>query len=333
MAVQRLYGLSDRTVMGMQGAMRFARTEEEQTASSSAIIRSFEQTMKQLQIPLSEIASTMDESMTTFIRSADDILSRTGEIDAASIASIMRAVRLQTGMEGRQLERVQQAFMGQGISQDDVTQTLLFRAAQQATGATNPSEVLAAMDDLSRGEGDKNIMKRFLESLKEISGGSLEMLRHLMRGAFTNLSYTDINKITERRDIDFGEFFERMEESRQALRGQNDPVNRYEPTAAERTVTSGEKMMSTYENRMIGIGEANIDRLGKILNALNAMYTATANFPTALEKFISENKEKIKDGGMDLLSSAPYGIGMTPAALFKIGLKKLVKSLASEDNE
>lgn len=333
MAVQRLYGLSDRTVMGMQGAMRFARTEEGQTASSSAIIRSFEQTMKQLQIPLSEIASTMDESMTTFIRSADDILSRTGEIDAASIASIMRAVRLQTGMEGRQLERVQQAFMGQGISQDDVTQTLLLRATQQATGLTNPSEILAAMEDLSRGEGDKNIMKRFLESLKEISGGSLEMLRHLMRGAFTNLSYTDINKITGQGDIDFGEFYKKVDESRQALREQNDPTNRYEPTAAERTVTSGEKMMSTYENRMIGIGEANIDRLGKILNAINAMYTATANFPTALEKFISENKEKIKDGGMDLLSSAPYGIGMIPAALYKIGLKELVKSLASEDNK
>ena len=333
MAVQRLYGLSDRTVMGMQGAMRFARTEEGQTASSSAIIRSFEQTMKQLQIPLSEIASTMDESMTTFIRSADDILSRTGEIDAASIASIMRAVRLQTGMEGRQLERVQQAFMGQGISQDDVTQTLLLRATQQATGLTNPSEILAAMEDLSRGEGDKNIMKRFLESLKEISGGSLEMLRHLMRGAFTNLSYTDINKITGQGDIDFGEFYKKVDESRQALREQNDTTNRYEPTAAERTVTSGEKMMSTYENRMIGIGEANIDRLGKILNAINAMYTATANFPTALEKFISENKEKIKDGGMDLLSSAPYGIGMIPAALYKIGLKELVKSLASEDNK
>lgn len=321
MAVQRLYGLSDRTVMGMQGAMRFARTEEGQTASSSAIIRSFEQTMKQLQIPLSEIASTMDESMTTFIRSADDILSRTGEIDAASIASIMRAVRLQTGMEGRQLERVQQAFMGQGISQDDVTQTLLLRATQQATGLTNPSKILAAMEDLSRGEGDKNIMKRFLESLKEISGGSLEMLRHLMRGAFTNLSYTDINKITGQGDIDFGEFYKKVDESRQALREQNDPTNRYEPTAAERTVTSGEKMMSTYENRMIGIGEANIDRLDKILNAINAMYTAIANFPTALEKFISENKEKIKDGGK------------IPAALHKIGLKELVKSLVSEDNK
>lgn len=326
MAVQRLYGLSDRTVMGMQGAMRFARTEEGQTASSSAIIRSFEQTMKQLQIPLSEIASTMDESMTTFIRSADDILSRTGEIDAASIASIMRAVRLQTGMEGRQLERVQQAFMGQGISQDDVTQTLLFRAAQQATGAMNPSDVLAAMDDLSRGEGDKNIMKRFLESLKEISGGSLEMLRHLMRGAFTNLSYTDINKITERRDIDFGEFFEKMEESRQALRRQNDPTNRYEPTAAERTVTSGEKMMSTYENRMIGIGEANIDRLGKMLNVINGIYNSITSFPTAVENLFTQCKDAFDRGDGDMGTAAITALQNFPGIMMEAFFKKMIRS-------
>lgn len=326
MAVQRLYGLSDRTVMGMQGAMRFARTEEGQTASSSAIIRSFEQTMKQLQIPLSEIASTMDESMTTFIRSADDILSRTGEIDAASIASIMRAVRLQTGMEGRQLERVQQAFMGQGISQDDVTQTLLFRAAQQATGAMNPSEVLAAMDDLSRGKGDKNIMKRFLESLKEISGGSLEMLRHLMRGAFTNLSYTDINKITERRDIDFGEFFEKMEESRQALRRQNDPTNRYEPTAAERTVTSGEKMMSTYENRMIGIGEANIDRLGKMLNAINGIYNSITSFPTAVENLFTQYKDALDRGDGATATAARTALQNFPGIMMEAFFKKTIRS-------
>lgn len=326
MAVQRLYGLSDRTVMGMQGAMRFARTEEGQTASSSAIIRSFEQTMKQLQIPLSEIASTMDESMTTFIRSADDILSRTGEIDAASIASIMRAVRLQTGMEGRQLERVQQAFTGQGISQDDVTQTLLFRAAQQATGAMNPSDVLAAMDDLSRGEGDKNIMKRFLESLKEISGGSLEMLRHLMRGAFTNLSYTDINKITERRDIDFGEFFEKMEESRQALRRQNDPTNRYEPTAAERTVTSGEKMMSTYENRMIGIGEANIDRLGKMLNAINGIYNSITSFPTAVENLFTQYKDALDRGDGATATAARTALQNFPGIMVEAFFKKMIRS-------
>ena len=332
MAVQRLYGLSDQSVMGMQGAMRFARTEEGQTASSSAIIRSFEQTMKQLQIPLSEIASTMDESMTTFIRSADDILSRTGEIDAANIAAIMRAVRLQTGMEGRQLERVQEAFMGKGISQDEVTQTLLFRAAQQATGSTVPSEILAALDDLTRGEGDQNVMKRFLDILTQMAGGSTETLRHLTRGAFTTLTYTDINELTKNGTLEYKETFDKVQKSREALRAQNDPTNRYEPTAAERTVTSGEKMMSTYENRMIGIGEANIDRLGKILNALNAIYTASANFPSTLEKFVSENKDKISNGAMDLASSSPLGIFAGLHALAKYAIRDRVQSLIDKEN-
>lgn len=265
MAVQRLYGLSDRTVMGMQGAMRFARTEEGQTASSSAIIRSFEQTMKQLQIPLSEIASTMDESMTTFIRSADDILSRTGEIDAASIASIMRAVRLQTGMEGRQLERVQQTFMGQGISQDDVTQTLLLRAVQQATGANSPSEAFAKMDDLTK---NPEIMKVFLDILQQYAGGSIEMLRSLMRGAFTNLSWTDIVDLTKSGTLDSNKVFDEVKKSEQALKGKNDQINRYEATAAKRTVTTGEALTAAYENKMIGWGEENIARLFKILEAI-----------------------------------------------------------------
>ena len=311
MAVQRLYGLSDQSVMGMQGAMRFARTEEGQTASSSAIIRSFEQTMKQLQIPLSEIASTMDESMTTFIRSADDILSRTGEIDAANIAAIMRAVRLQTGMEGRQLERVQEAFMGKGISQDEVTQTLLFRAAQQATGSTVPSEILAALDDLTRGEGDQNVMKRFLDILTQMAGGSTETLRHLTRGAFTTLTYTDINELTKNGTLEYKETFDKVQKSREALRAQNDPTNRYEPTAAERTVTSGEKMMSAYENRMVSIGETNIDRLGKILNALNGIYTSISDTSSSVESFYTRFMEAYKknDGStMQQLSTVLHGL-------------------------
>lgn len=332
MAVQRLYGLSDQTIMGLQGAMRFARTEEGQTASSSAIIRSFEQTMKQLQIPLSEIASTMDESMTTFIRSADDILSRTGEIDAANIAAIMRAVRLQTGMEGRQLERVQESFMGQGISQDEVTQTLLFRAAQQATGSTTPSEILAALDDLTKGKGDENVMKRFLDALTQMAGGSLETLRHLMRGAFTKLTYTDINALTETGTLDYEKTFEKVKESSQALQAQNDPTNRYAPTAAERTVTTGEKMMSAYENKMIGIGEANIDRLGKILNAINGIYNNLANFPASITdilKTIPENKEKF---GMDVASSSPLGIFAIPHALSKYVVREWAQSFIDKEN-
>lgn len=308
MAVQRLYGLSDQSVMGMQGAMRFARTEEGQTASSSAIIRSFEQTMKQLQIPLSEIASTMDESMTTFVRSADDILSRTGEIDAANIAAIMRAVRLQTGMEGRQLERVQEAFMGKGISQDEVTQTLLLRAVQQATGASTPSEAFAKMDDLTK---DPDIMKEFLQILQQYSGGSLEMMRNLMKGAFTNLTWTDVNELTAGGNFDYEKIFETVRQAEQALQQRNDSTNRYEPTAAERTVTTGEKMMSAYENRMIGIGEANIDRLGKILNALNAIYTSISDTSSSVESFYTRFMEAYKknDGStMQQLSTVLHGL-------------------------
>lgn len=304
MAVQRLYGLSDQSVMGMQGAMRFARTEEGQTASSSAIIRSFEQTMKQLQIPLSEIASTMDESMTTFVRSADDILSRTGEIDAANIAAIMRAVRLQTGMEGRQLERVQEAFMGKGISQDEVTQTLLLRAVQQATGASTPSEAFAKMDDLTK---DPDIMKQFLQILQQYAGGSLEMMRNLMKGAFTNLTWTDVNELTAGGNFDYEKIFETVRQAEQALQQRNDPTNRYEPTAAERTVTTGEKMMSAYENRMIGIGETNIDRLGKILNAINGIYTSISDTSSLVESFYTRFMEAYKknDGStMQQLSTA-----------------------------
>ena len=333
MAVQRLYGLSDRTVMGMQGAMRFARTEEGQTASSSAIIRSFEQTMKQLQIPLSEIASTMDESMTTFIRSADDILSRTGEIDAANIAAIMRAVRLQTGMEGRQLERVQESFMGQGISQDEVTQTLLFRAARQATGSTTPSEILAALDDLTKGKGDENVMKRFLDALTQMAGGSLETLRHLMRGAFTKLTYTDINALTETGTLDYKKTFEVVKESSQALQAQNDPTNRYAPTAAERTVTAGEKMMSAYENKMIGIGEANIDRLGKILNAINGIYTHFAS--DGLTQDIKKASEFLlsKDSATSSsVSKIVFGgwAGLSPEILLRVAAAWAKKKMEEE---
>lgn len=325
MAVQRLYGLSDQSVMGMQGAMRFARTEEGQTASSSAIIRSFEQTMKQLQIPLSEIASTMDESMTTFVRSADDILSRTGEIDAANIAAIMRAVRLQTGMEGRQLERVQEAFMGKGISQDEVTQTLLLRAVQQATGASTPSEAFAKMDDLTK---DPDIMREFLQILQQYSGGSLEMMRNLMKGAFTNLTWTDVNELTAGGNFDYEKIFETVRQAEQALQQRNDPTNRYEPTAAERTVTTGEKMMSAYENRMIGIGETNIDRLGKILNAINGIYTSISDTSSSVESFYTRFMEAYKknDGStMQQLSTVLHGLPGLPSLLMYGFLKSLKK--------
>ena len=181
--------------------------------------------------------------------------------------------------------------MGKGISQDEVTQTLLLRAVQQATGASTPSEAFAKMDDLTK---DPDIMKEFLQILQQYSGGSLEMMRNLMKGAFTNLTWADVNELTAGGNFDYEKIFETVRQAEQALQQRNDPTNRYEPTAAERTVTTGEKMMSAYENRMIGIGEANIDRLGKILNALNAIYTSISDTSSSVESFYTRFMEAYK---------------------------------------
>ena len=73
--------------------------------------------------------------------------------------------------------------------------------------------------------------------------------------------------------------------------------------------------MSAYENKMIGIGEANIDRLGKILNAINGIYTHFANdgltqdikkaseFLLSKDSATSSSVSKIAFGGWAGLSS------------------------------
>lgn len=327
MAVQRLYGLSDQTVMGMQGAMRFATDEQGQTTSSSAVIRSFEQTMKQLQIPLSEIASTMDESMSTFIRSADDILSRTGEIDAASIASIMRAVRLQTGMEGRQLERVQQTFMGEGISQDEVTQTLLFRAAQQATGAQTPSEVFAAMENLPK---NPEIMRNMLDYMQQYSGGSLEMMRNLMAGAFKNLSWTDIKDLTQNGMPNFDELFKRIQQSEEALRQQNDEVNRYEPTAAQRTVSVAERTQAELDNKLSAWGAENIKKLFDILNEINRGVNNVSAVKELYEGLFNKMKDAFSKGDQRTANMAAFNIANLPGLFMRMGAENLWEKIKEE---
>lgn len=111
-------------------------------------------------------------------------------------------------------------------------------------------------------------MKVFLDILQQYAGGSIEMLRSLMRGAFTNLSWTDIVDLTKSGTLDSNKVFDEVKRSEQALKGENDQINRYEATAAKRTVTTGEALTAAYENKMIGWGEENIARLFKILEAI-----------------------------------------------------------------
>lgn len=76
---------------------------------------------------------------------AENVLNRTGGINTAGIVRSMTSIQNATGMEGRQLERVQNSLMGNNISQDDVSQALLLRTAREVAGPDAQLSDLQAM--------------------------------------------------------------------------------------------------------------------------------------------------------------------------------------------
>lgn len=264
MAAERQYGIQG--VDSLQAVMRFAL--DESTKSSSAIIRSIEMTMKDLRKPFSEIASTMDESLSTFTKTADEVLSKTGEIDATKIAATMRTVRLTTDMEGRQLERVQQAAMGIGLSQDDVTQAYLHRAVQQTKGPNmTTSEMFAIEENLTE---HPDVMRNLMDLFQQASGGVNEQFIQLLKGAFPGLSYNDILGWTKSGYFDREKAVQDIQaRGEQALAPENDRINRYSPTEAAETVGSGEQMMKNFENWLAEKGIGNLQKINDIYTFLH----------------------------------------------------------------
>ena len=290
MSAERLYGLSPQSINQLQRTMRFS--DEESTRSSSSVIRIFEQTMKQLQLPFSEIASTMEESLTSFNRTADSVLSKAGDFDAAKIASVLAGVRAYTGAEGRQLERYQQAFTGQSISQDDTTQAYLLRALMKSNPSISThSEAMSRIETI---EESPKLVRSFVKTLSEMTS-TQEQFIQVLKSAFTNLSYTDIRKLLEEGKQQSGgdwrkslePLFLKIEENTKKIAKQNEDTNRYAPNAAQKTVSSGEALMSAYENKMIALGETNLPKLQSILESINQIKDTLIQSPDKVSGFLS----------------------------------------------
>ena len=290
MSAERLYGLSPQSINQLQRTMRFS--DEEGTRSSSSVIRIFEQTMKQLQLPFSEIASTMEESLTSFNRTADSVLSKAGDFDAAKIASVLAGVRAYTGAEGRQLERYQQAFTGQSISQDDTTQAYLLRALMKSNPSISThSEAMSRIETI---EESPKLVRSFVKTLSEMTS-TQEQFIQVLKSAFTNLSYTDIRKLLEEGKQQSGgdwrkslePLFLKIEENTKKIAKQNEDTNRYAPNAAQKTVSSGEALMSAYENKMIALGETNLPKLQSILESINQIKDTLIQSPDKVSGFLS----------------------------------------------
>lgn len=306
MAAERLYGIAPSAVNRLQGALRFG--DENTSYGGSAIIRAFERSMRELKLPFSEIASTMEESLETFSKRSDEILSKAGEFDAGKVAAVMSGIRTATGAQGRQLERYQSAFLGSGISQDETTQALLLRTLTR----TNPnirtySEAMEQLEKVQSGNADPEFMRSFLSELQGLSQNN-EQFINLLKGVFPNLSWQDIRKqfATGEPTEVIDRIYNEIQKSFGALK--ETPRGAYEPTEARQTVGRAERIIATDANKQITQGEKSLGDVCEILDSIkqdtnsinNALINKATTYLTTPGQVIQDTKtlnEAFKQAG------------------------------------
>ena len=306
MAAERLYGIAPSAVNRLQGALRFG--DENTSYGGSAIIRAFERSMRELKLPFSEIASTMEESLETFSKRSDEILSKAGEFDAGKVAAVMSGIRTATGAQGRQLERYQSAFSGSGISQDETTQALLLRTLTR----TNPnirtySEAMEQLEKVQSGNADPEFMRSFLSELQGLSQNN-EQFINLLKGVFPNLSWQDIRKqfATGEPTEVIDRIYNEIQKSFGALK--ETPRGAYAPTEARQTVGRAERITATDANKQITQGEKSLGDVCEILDSIkqdtnsinNALINKATTYLTTPGQVIRDTKtlnEAFKQAG------------------------------------
>lgn len=328
MAAERLFGLSPNAVNRLQGAMRFG--DQDSGIGASAIIREFEQAMKNLGIPFEQIASTMEESLDTFVTQSDQILSKRGEFDAKELAAMFSGIRQATGLQGRQLERVQQAFTGQGISKDEVTNAMLVRSIQEVMpDKTSYSEIQEELEKIRAGAADPKVMENFLNRVVERSGGGSEQLRLAMSEIFPNLSWNDINS-TIQKDSDpsklVSNLFDLYKQASQRIR--ETPTEAYDRDAARRTVGTGETILASDMNRQMSEGANILGEIRDLVREINDRGKKVADMELEVpkEKIIQQSAT----GGSGLVNMSTVSGGVDAGRAISQWFKRALDEWARE---
>lgn len=328
MAAERLFGLSPNAVNRLQGAMRFG--DQNSGTGASAIIREFEQAMKNLGIPFEQIASTMEESLDTFVTQSDQILSKRGEFDAKELAAMFSGIRQATGLQGRQLERVQQAFTGQGISKDEVTNAMLVRSIQEVMpDKTSYSEIQEELEKIRAGAADPEVMENFLNRVVERTGGGSEQLRLAMSEIFPNLSWNDINS-TIQKDSDpsklVSNLFDLYKQASQRIR--ETPTEAYDRDAARRTVGTGETILASDMNRQMSEGANILGEIRDLVREINDRGKKVADMELEVpkEKIIQQSAT----GGSGLVNMSTVSGGVDAGRAISQWFKRALDEWARE---
>lgn len=195
----RIRGLSEEDVASVLATTRFDRSGR----TGANVVQAFDTNLQGLGKSDQYIASTLGEYLQSFNRMAENVLNRTGGINTAGIVRSMTSIQNATGMEGRQLERVQNSLMGNNISQDEVTQALLMRAARKVSGPNAQySDIKAAIEDMPN---NTELQKEFFDLIQRMTGGG-EVGRFVMQHVYQR-SMSDIIKLEKKTGLDGEKLF------------------------------------------------------------------------------------------------------------------------------
>lgn len=242
---QRLRGITDEQAEDVLRTTRFRRNE--QGLTGAGVISAFDANLSERFAGRADanqlIASTLGEYLGQFNQIADRVLDRVGSVNTTNIVRSMTSIQNATGMEGKQLERVQNALMGNDISQDDTTQALLLRTARQLNPEGNLSDLQADIEDMAN---NPELQKAFFGQIRQMTGGG-EQMRHVLKAIFPQLSMSDIKK------ADLGQITEEELFDRGRTQGAQ-----YSDRSAARMVGDAERSTAGTMNRKIFEGYENV---------------------------------------------------------------------------
>lgn len=242
----KIRGLSEDDAASVLATTRFDRSGR----TGANVVQAFDTNLQGLGKSGQYIASTLGEYLQSFNRMAENVLNRTGGINTAGIVRSMTSIQNATGMEGRQLERVQNSLMGNNISQDDVSQALLLRTAREVAGPDAQLSDLQAM--IEQMPEKPELQQQFFERIQKMTGGG-EMGRQVMKSIFPNLSMTDIIDLEKATGNDAQKIFRRGR-STGAEYSEAEARSMVGDIAASTAATQNRKIKDGYEEILGGKG-------------------------------------------------------------------------------
>lgn len=242
----KIRGLSEDDAASVLATTRFDRSGR----TGANVVQAFDTNLQGLGKSDQYIASTLGEYLQSFNRMAENVLNRTGGINTAGIVRSMTSIQNATGMEGRQLERVQNSLMGNNISQDDVSQALLLRTAREVAGPDAQLSDLQAM--IEQMPEKPELQQKFFERIQKMTGGG-EMGRQVMKSIFPNLSMTDIIDLEKATGNDAQKIFRRGR-STGAEYSEAEARSMVGDIAVSTAATQNRKIKDGYEEILGGIG-------------------------------------------------------------------------------